>query len=148
MLGVLVLRNQHLENTFYRLNLIEAYGTGIPKIFGVYDEFKAKPIIEVSDNAFKLTLPNVNCYSSPVSTKPFIFLSDRENLMMHLFDQNEFVQRKAVEPALNISQQTSVLLLRTMVEKDLIKKVGKGKLVKYTRARLNSCRPLLTIKRC
>lgn len=31
MLGVSALRNQHLANVFYRLHLIEAYGTGIIK---------------------------------------------------------------------------------------------------------------------
>lgn len=31
MLGVSVLRNQHLANVFYRLKLIEAYGTGMLK---------------------------------------------------------------------------------------------------------------------
>ena len=31
-LGIPVLRNQHLANIFYRLRLIEAYGTGILKI--------------------------------------------------------------------------------------------------------------------
>ncbi len=54
---------------------------------------------------------------------------------MQLIDQKGYIQRKQVELALNISQQTSVLLLRNMVEKGLVKKVGKGKLVKYTRAR-------------
>lgn len=37
-LGVSVLRNQHLANIFYRLRLIEAYGTGILKINESYDE--------------------------------------------------------------------------------------------------------------
>lgn len=45
LLGVSILRNINLANIFYRLNLIEAYGTGIPKIIESYDEYKVKPKI-------------------------------------------------------------------------------------------------------
>jgi ATP-dependent DNA helicase RecG len=135
MLGVSVLRNQHLANIFYRLNLIEAYGTGIPKIMGAYDENVVKPKIEVTDNAFKISLPNINNLSSSFSPDQKDLLSTRENQVLQLIDQKGYIQRKEVELALNISQQTSVLLLRKMIEKDLVIKVGAGKLVKYTRAR-------------
>lgn len=63
MLGVSVLRNEHLANVFYRLKLIEAYGTGILKIRESYSDSGKKPKIEVSDNAFKITLPNLNFIS-------------------------------------------------------------------------------------
>lgn len=135
MLGVSILRNQHLANIFYRLNLIEAYGTGIPKIMAAYDENSIKPKIEVTDNAFKISLPNINNLSSSFSSEQKDFLSTRENQVMQLIDQKGYIQRKDVELALEISQQTSVLLLRNLVEKGLVKKVGAGKLVKYTRAR-------------
>ncbi len=36
MMGVSVCRNPHLANVFYRLQLIEAYGTGMKKIMGAY----------------------------------------------------------------------------------------------------------------
>src|SRR5699024_11153931 len=60
MLGVSALRNQNLANVFYRLKLIEAYGTGILKINESYAECAVKPQFEVTDNAFKITLPNIN----------------------------------------------------------------------------------------
>ena len=60
MLGVSVLRNQHLANVFYRLKLIEAYGTGMLKINECYADRMEKPRIEVTANAFKITLPNQN----------------------------------------------------------------------------------------
>ena len=60
MLGVSALRNQNLANVFYRLKLIEAYGTGILKINESYSDCDVKPLFEVTDNAFKITLPNIN----------------------------------------------------------------------------------------
>ncbi len=62
-LGVSVLRNQYLANIFYRLRLIEAYGTGILKINECYEDQVVKPMIETTDNAFKITLPNTNFHT-------------------------------------------------------------------------------------
>jgi len=39
MLGVSQSRNEKLANVFYRLYLIEAYGTGIKKIFTNYEKY-------------------------------------------------------------------------------------------------------------
>lgn len=43
--------------------MIEAYGTGILKINESYDDYSVKPLIETTDNAFKVTLPNINFYT-------------------------------------------------------------------------------------
>ena len=60
MIGISVCRNQDLANVFYRLHLIEAYGTGISKIMKAYEGMSEKPIIETTKNAFKIILPNMN----------------------------------------------------------------------------------------
>ncbi|MCL2367278.1 MAG: putative DNA binding domain-containing protein, partial [Oscillospiraceae bacterium] len=39
MLGISIARNKNLANVFYRLTLIEAYGTGMPKIMQSYEDF-------------------------------------------------------------------------------------------------------------
>ena len=38
MMGISVCRNKRLANVFYRLELIEAYGTGIQKIMNAYQD--------------------------------------------------------------------------------------------------------------
>lgn len=60
LLGVSITRNEELANIFYRLMLIEAYGTGIPRIIDSYDRCSLKPSFVVSDNAFITVLPNTN----------------------------------------------------------------------------------------
>ncbi|MDR2743512.1 MAG: putative DNA binding domain-containing protein [Treponema sp.] len=60
MLGISVPRNENLANIFYRLKLIEAYGTGIPKILHSYADFPGQPLLQTTGNAFKITLPNRN----------------------------------------------------------------------------------------
>lgn len=56
-MGIPVCRNVKLVNVFYRLEFIEAYGTGILKIMEVYAGTKKEPKIETSDNTFKIILP-------------------------------------------------------------------------------------------
>ena len=60
MMGISVCRNKKLANVFYRLELIEAYGTGIQKIMNAYQDQFIKPEIKVSNNVFKIILPNTN----------------------------------------------------------------------------------------
>jgi ATP-dependent DNA helicase RecG len=135
MLGVSALRNQNLANVFYRLKLIEAYGTGILKINESYADCNVKPQFEVTDNAFKITLPNINYAgdrkelpTAPVKVKG---KADRQEIILQLVKKQGYIARKDVESGLNVSQSTAILLLRDMVESGLLIKVKEGKQIKY-----------------
>lgn len=55
--GLSICRNQKLANIFYRLTLIEAYGTGMRKILSAYNDSERKPEILAGPNSFKIVLP-------------------------------------------------------------------------------------------
>ena len=129
MLGVSILRNRNLANIFYRLKLIEAYGTGIPKIIESYNEYNVKPKIEISSNAFKITLPNTLTDNS--SSKLEKNLSDKEYLIVNMLKENEYIKRTDIEKNLSISSSMAIKLLRNMVDNLVIEKIGKGKNVIY-----------------
>ena len=133
MLGVSVSHNQHLANVFYRLQLIEAYGTGIMKINECYSDKTVKPTIEVSNNAFKITLPNLNYQEQITETVNSLanLDDDRIKTVLSLFDNKESIVRKDVDIALGISQSTASILIRKVVEKGFLKKVGNGRNLKY-----------------
>lgn len=157
MLGVSVARNPKLANIFYRLKLIEAYGTGILKIKECYANCQVKPKFEVSSHAFKVTLPNVNfpleqnggslqpasyannhnahTGSFPVNEPTPLYATSksaiREEALKSLFNRQQFVSRKDIEDRLNTSQPNAVLILRQLLEEGKIRKVGKGKNVRY-----------------
>ena len=135
MLGVSVLRNKKLGDIFYRLKLIEAYGTGIEKIMRSYDNCSEKPKIDISDNAFKITLPNQNYHKNTASPKKEI--DYREQTIMDLFKEKETIVRKDIQDALGVSQATAILLARNLVEKDILLKESGGK---YQRYRLNEAK--------
>lgn len=126
LLGVSIQRNENLANVFYRLNLIEAFGTGIPKIMRCYAEYSQTPEIIVTDNAFKIILPNKSDNNSS-SEKAF----SNEEKIMRLVSEKKFVNRKEVENLLDISQASAARILRKMVDENKIKKVGSGKNVSY-----------------
>ena len=136
MLGVSALRNQNLANVFYRLKLIEAYGTGILKINESYAECAVKPQFEVTDNAFKITLPNINYVGErkDVTTTAPSKVTDkaeRQEILLRLAEKQGYIVRKDVEAELKVSQATAILILRDMVEKGLLIKEGSGKQQKY-----------------
>jgi ATP-dependent DNA helicase RecG len=128
ILGISVARNRNLANVFYRLTLIEAYGTGMPKIIQSYDNYAAKPQIEVTDNAFKITLPNNN----ETPKKPS--LSENEYSVLDLFKEKKFVLRKDVEAALSVSQAMAVRVLKGLSGKGAIQVVGSGKNTRYIKS--------------
>jgi ATP-dependent DNA helicase RecG len=126
MLGVSALRNPCLADVFYRLNLIEAYGTGMPKITESYKNFPAQPAIELSDNAFKITLPSTN-----FKTRNTLQLDMREKQVLGLFENTKHITRGQVQETLGISQATAISLLRDMLNKGLLSTEGSGKNIKY-----------------
>lgn len=58
LMGVSVPRNRRLANIFYRLHLIEAFGTRMLKIKACYADCSNQPAVEVSENAFKIGSEN------------------------------------------------------------------------------------------
>lgn len=138
MLGVSVLRNQHLANVFYRLKLIEAYGTGMLKINECYADNEKKPIIEVTGNAFKVCLPNRNyAVEDNINNNngKEARINHKHQAVLQLLNSQESISRKDIENALKVSQATAVLLLRNMLEEGMIERMGKGRNVRYTKRR-------------
>ena len=131
MLGISITRNKKLANIFYRLKLIEAYGTGIMKINSSYVNYLRKPVIEVSDNVFKITLPNMNYFHKDVSSVNIEKPADNENKILSLLRDRQLLTRKEIQLELGISQSTAILLLSKMQKENLIIKTGAGKNTKY-----------------
>ncbi len=132
MMGISVCRNVKLANVFYRLELIEAYGTGMLKIMEAYSGSDVTPKIETSDNAFKIILPNLN-----VSVKQKKAVADKamssihEETIIALAKEQRTFTRKDVENVLGISQSTCGRLLKQMIEKGQIIQEGKSRNTHY-----------------
>ena len=133
LLGISALRNKNLADIFYRLHFIEAYGTGIPKIMRSYKNNKMKPELQVTSNAFKITLPNRNINTQKTFNKNDLY-TDNEKKILTMLEKKGVIDRKDIESALLISQAKAVRLLRKLLDKGVIKTIGEGKNTRYEKA--------------
>lgn len=132
-MGISVCRNVKLANIFYRLELIEAYGTGLIKIMDAYEGTGMMPQIETSDNTFKIILPNLNAISA--SVKPVQIGAERntpEKKVIALTKERGPITRKEVERLLDMGQSSCGRLLKKMTENGLLIQEGKGKNTRYS----------------
>ena len=145
MEGISVCRNQDLANVFYRLHLIEAYGTGMEKIMKAYEGMKEKPEIQTTKNTFKIILPNVNAKymlenSSVGTTKTDTnsimeteaSLSEAEEKILEYVREHGVITKNDVISLLEVSASTASRTLRKMVKNNLLKQNGKARRTNYT----------------
>lgn len=145
MEGISVCRNQDLANVFYRLHLIEAYGTGMEKIMKAYEGMKEKPEIQTTKNAFKIILPNINAKytlenSSVWTTKTDTnstmeteaSLSEAEEKILEYVREHGVITKNDVISLLEVSASTASRTLRKMVKNSLLKQNGKARSTNYT----------------
>lgn len=128
LLGLSVCRNPQLAAVFYRLALIEAYGTGMPKIMKAYAGTGLTPRIEVTPHAFKVTLPNCNAAAkAPAADLP----QTNEEKILDVLAQAGAITRSEVDTLLNVSQSTANRILKRMVREGLLVQEGRGRMTRY-----------------
>ena len=150
--GITVTRNEGLESLFAHLGLTESCGTGLRRIFVSYEGNDEMPKIEVTANAFRLTLPSFeggngmtrSSYHPEVMPRPEVIPAEPSALpplvpekkdngahMKEVCRIKGSIVRKDIENELGISQASAILLLRKMVGEKQLKKEGLGKNSKY-----------------
>ena len=129
---------------FYRLRLIEVYGTGMGKIMRAYEGMEEKPSIETTRNAFKIILPNINAkyetgkfsalkvesITSSVAGAEKI-LSDEERVLEYARSHGAITRNDVIE-LLKVSSSTASRVIRRMVKSNLLKQNGKARNTNYT----------------
>lgn len=146
MAGISVCRNPDLANVFYRLHLIEAYGTGISKIIGAYADEEEKPVIETTRNTFKIILPNINAMREKVrisepeakeenpetNKEDTQELSSEEEQVLEYAGKHEGFTKNDVVSLLKVSASTAARVIRGLVERNFLKRNGKARNTYYT----------------
>ena len=125
MSGYSACRNPNLAAIFYRLQLIEAYGTGILRIFEAYAGVRTQPEIEVTPNVFKITLPRIG--NQPLMNRA----PSAEDAVMHYLYQHGSINRKQAEQLLNLSQTAAGNVLRKLTEQGCMVREGNSRNIYY-----------------
>lgn len=122
-LGISQPRNKKLAEIFHRLRLIESYGTGIRRIFKLYESCSAKPEIEVTQSAFKIVLPNMNETAVEENASR---VTDQMRRVLDYIDENGKITEDEIGRLLGVKRTRIFTLTKEMRELGLINAVGRG----------------------
>ena len=142
LMGASQPRNGKLASLFYRMDLIEAYGTGLGKILNCYASFPIQPSFESVEGAFRVVLPNIH---AALTQKPAhaaegghevippeaTALTASEQKALQAIRQAGQVSRRELESLLGVGTTRTVVLLKRLVELDKVQKLGNGKNTRY-----------------
>lgn len=134
--GISISRNPKLAEIFYRLRFIEAYGTGIRRIFRLYEDCPRKPRISVTQNSFKITLPNRNTAKEESTAKKeenrkaVKITAQMEKILSYLSENKEIAEEK-VQELLQVKSTRAYLIMKQLMEAGFVTVSGRGKNKKY-----------------
>ena len=117
-----VLRNRNLANVFYRLGLVEIFGTGIARVRQLYEEGLKQPEFEFSENTIKMILP--------VFEKA-LDLTEDEREVYKILSRTMLKSISEIAPYVTFGKSKTTQLLKEMSEKRVVKIEGRGRGTKY-----------------
>jgi ATP-dependent DNA helicase RecG len=120
--GISQPRNNKLAEIFHRLRLIESYGTGIRKIYSLYEKCSEQPRIEVTTNTFKIILPNMNVFSNTEETD----ITPQMQTIMDYIKENGSITDIKIQELLDLKKTRAFNLAKQMREMGIIKAIGRG----------------------
>ena len=149
-------KNPIIGNVFFRLGLIERYGTGVQRICALYDNNVNKPTFEVAENLIKITLPFLGSTTQEIvqTTQEIpqdltdLYRSndkmtdinrsnskmtdiERKAKVIELFKTMDFVNNAIVRESIDFGEATIKRLLNEMVDEGTLRAEGENKGRKY-----------------
>jgi len=140
LVGFSACRNRKLANIFYRLEFIEAYGTGIQRIQAAYQNCASQPEFKVTANVFKTILPNMEkatkqmrCEETVIPYGTGFCASSEDEVLCGYLKKHPEITRKDIEILFQVSSATAVRMLKTFTQKGILLCLGKGKNTRYVK---------------
>lgn len=125
--GVSQPRNTVIANVFYRLELIESYGTGIQRMLESYAGSGFEPEFAPAPASFVVMLPNRNAEKNQADDLDL----SREEKVLRLLTERGSISRKDVEQLLGCSSFPANQVLKLLLEQGRIVKTGVARGTKY-----------------
>ena len=120
-----MLRNPTLAEVFFRLGIIEKFGTGIARIKRSYEGFEQKLSFEVGEDFICVSLPVLEV-ASP--------LGEDELLVLSKMPRHRLMTRAFIDQMTGFEKTKTIRILNSLEAKGLIETVGEARARKYTRA--------------
>jgi len=119
-----ILRNPIIANVFFRLHMVEIFGTGILRIKELYEGCPRLPAFEISDTMIKVTLP---------VTDMEIELTDDEKIVYGRLSRNIPRSISEIVPGTGFGRSKVKELLKNMSKKGVVTTEGNRRGTKYRR---------------
>ncbi len=117
-----VLRNPILANVFYRLGLVEIFGSGVPRIKQIYESSVNKPQFFITENAIMISLPVMEAD---------LHLSADEKVIWSVLSKNSLISMSEILEKVSFGKSKTTQLINALVEKGHVERIGNGRGTKY-----------------
>lgn len=117
-----VMRNPIIGNIFFRLNIIESFGTGIKRIKEAYKVSAKNPSFKIFDNSIEVRLPVISSMEN---------LNDDEQMVYKALE-NKSLASSAIADDTGFGKNKVLNLLNDLMDKGYVIKSGKGRGTKYS----------------
>jgi ATP-dependent DNA helicase RecG len=140
LLGLSMPRNKNLANIFYRLELIEAFGSGIPKMTDIYRESGQEINFRTSPSGFMIVLPNLNHQRESRMQRPEPTASHDEVAPLEdqrlksardLILMKGPVSRKEFQTVWGLGRNAAAKEIEKQVKNGFLVRIGKSRNTKY-----------------
>lgn len=134
--GLSVCRNQKLAGVFYRLDLVEAYGTGLSTIRNAYAEKNGHPEFIAGPSSFRVILPNMNTLedlqgTTSADTPNGTGTGKEIEEALRFIEERGEVTRSEIAAQFKLSASSAIRLMKKLKDNGFVMSIGNGKNVKY-----------------
>ncbi len=121
-----ILRNPIVGNVFFRLDIIERFGTGVRRIKDSYRNSDSKVKFEVFENSIKITLPIIRNHTT---------LKEDESVVYRAIVGKEVSSSRICEIT-GFGKSKVLAIIKRLIDLGYVKSVGNGRGTKYSSSRL------------
>jgi ATP-dependent DNA helicase RecG len=116
------LRNPIIANVFFRLGLIENFGTGIRRIKNIYAETKVAPSFRLNENSIVVVLPATNAK---------LDLNDDQSKLLDAMLPQTWMSSAEITKRVGFGKDKVLRVIKGLVEAGIMEKQGAGRGTKY-----------------
>lgn len=127
------IRNKVVARVFKELKYIERWGSGIKRIMDVCNKYDLKkPQFKESSDSVEVMLFRLEGANHEKNTEiEKLDLTYQENQIMEYLVNHKVIKRQNVEEILGVKETRANELIKNLIDKNLIKKIGKGPATSY-----------------
>lgn len=117
-----ILRNRIIGNIFFRLNLVEIFGTGIYRIRQAYENSVSQPTFQISEHSILIILP---LFESEIE------LEEDEKVVCEQLSSTIIRSMGQLMKNSPFSRTKTRTILNQLIEKNIVQKTGNGRSTGY-----------------